>query len=156
MRIFTRVLGAATALIMLSGTAIAQSPFDSPIKARQALMQLYSFNIGQLAGMAKGEVPYDAKVASAAANNLKLAASIDQSAMWPPGSDNSAMADKTSALPDLWSAFPKVVEAQKMLVTATDGIVAMAGKDLASLQGAIGAVGRSCGSCHKSFRAEKK
>ncbi len=156
MRKFTKVLGAAAALVILSGTVMADGHLDGAVKARKALMQLYAFNIGQLGGMAKGKIPYDAKMASVAANNLKTAASIDQSAMWPPGSDNGAMGDKTRALPDLWTTFPKVLDAQKALVAATEGMVAAAGKDLASLQAAIGAVGKGCGGCHKPFRVEKK
>ncbi len=119
-------------------------------------MKLYAFNIGQLAGMAKGEAAYDAKVAQAAANSLKTLASGDQSAMWPQGSDNVALGDMTRALPDLWATFPKVLDAQKALVAATASMADAAGKDLASLQGAIGGLGKSCGGCHKPFRAEKK
>ncbi len=156
MRKITGGLGAVAALVMLSGTAIADGHLDGAVKARKALMQLYAFNIGQLGGMAKGKIPYDAKIASAAANNLKTAASIDQSAMWPPGTDNGTMGEKTRALPDIWTTFPKILDAQKALVAATDGIAAAAGKDLASLQGAIGAVGKGCGGCHKPYRAEKK
>lgn len=156
MRKLVKVLGVATAIAMLAGTSVAQSPMDGAVKARQAVMQLYAFNIGQLGAMAKGAMEYDAKVASAAANNLSAMAKIDQSAMWPQGSDNGALGDKTRALPEIWTTYPKVADAQKALVAATGAMAAAAGKDLASLRGAIGDVGKSCGGCHKPFRAEKK
>ena len=72
------------------------------------------------------------------------------------GSDNKAMPEKTRALPDIWTTYPKVVESQKALLKALEELVPAAGKDLQSLQGAMKAVGGGCGGCHKPFRAEKK
>ncbi len=156
MNLLNRTAAIATALLIFSTAAIADGQLDGAVKARKSLMRLYAFNIGQLVAMAKGEADYDAKVAASAAGNLNAIAHLDQSAMWPQGSDNAAMGDKTRALPELWSTFPKVLEAQKALNGATGAMAEAAGKDLASLQGALGAVGKSCGGCHKPFRAEKK
>ena len=82
------------------------------VKARQAYMQLNGFYMGQLAAVAKGQVPYDAAQATGIANSLLALASMDVGAMWPPGSgnDNPALAGKTRALPEIWTTFPAVVE----------------------------------------------
>ena len=129
--------------------------FDGAVKARKAEMTLRAFNLGQLGAMAKGKVEYDADAAKAAADNLKVLSSLNGMAMWPKGSDNVALGDKTTALPALWENFPKAVEATKALSTAVDVLVGAAGKDLASLQAAMGPVGAACGSCHKQFRQEQ-
>ena len=42
------------------------SPALAAVKARQSAMTLYSFNLGLLGGMAKGDIEYDADAASAA------------------------------------------------------------------------------------------
>lgn len=156
MKILTKSIIVAIALSFPIGSLFASSHFDQAIKARKAEMQLRAFNLGQLGAMAKGAVEYNADVAKAAAHNLKLLSSLDGSAMWPPGSDNGAMGDKTTALPALWANFPKVMESVNMLRSASDTLAEAAGKDLASLRGAMGEVGKACGSCHKQFRAEKK
>jgi len=155
MKILTTIIGAALALAILAPAAIAQSPFENELKARQGEMRLRAFNLGILGAMAKGTVEYDAKAASAAAQNLKLLSMLDASALWPAGSDAGALGDRTTASPDIWANFPKVSEAAKAYVVAADAMAEAAGKDLASLQGAIGDVGKSCGTCHKPFRVQK-
>jgi len=137
-----------------AGTALADGHVEHAIKARQAQMSLYAFNIGILAGMAKGEVEYNAESAAAAAGNLAALAQMNQSAMWPMGSDNSSGL-KTRALPALWNDFPAVMKASNELKAATAAMADAAGTDLAALRGAIGPVGQACGSCHKPFRAEE-
>jgi cytochrome c556 len=156
MKLITKLLAVGAALTFLGGAAVAEEHMDRAIKARKAVMQLRVFELSQLGAMAKGKVAYDAKSASAAANNLKTVVSINMMAMWPKGSDNGAMADKTNALANIWTEFPKVSEANNALVAAVDNLANVAGKDLPSLQGGIGAVGKACGGCHKQFRAEMK
>ena len=150
-------LAMALAVFTGSGMASAQEDHSGAVKARQAYMQLNGFYMGQLAAVAKGQVPYDAAQATGIANSLLALASMDVGAMWPPGSgnDNPALAGKTRALPEIWTTFPAVVEKADALSKALEAMVVAAGTDLASLQGAFGAVGAGCGGCHRSFRAEK-
>ncbi len=151
---------AATALAALTAAAIAQGAvadghLEKAVKARQAQMQLYSFNLGQLGAMAKGDAAYDAKVASAAANNLAALASLDGSALWPQGSDLTAMPDKTAAKPEIWSTYPAIAEKGKALREASAALAAVAGDGLDALKANIGPVGKSCGGCHNDFRQKK-
>ena len=150
-------LAMALAVFTGSGMASAQEDHSGAVKARQAYMQLNGFYMGQLAAVAKGQVPYDAAQATGIANSLMALATMDVGAMWPPGSgnDNPALAGKTRALPEIWTTFPAVVEKADALSKALEAMVVAAGTDLASLQGAFGAVGAGCGGCHRSFRAEK-
>ena len=151
------ILGSAVLSASLaSGIALADGHIEKAIKARKAQMTLYSFNLGVLGAMAKGEAEYNAEAAAGAANNLLAAAKFDGSQMWPQGSDSTAMPGKTRALPDIWTTYPKVVDQQKALIQALETLAPAAGKDLQSLQGALKAVGAGCGGCHKPFRAEKE
>ena len=125
------------------------------IKARQGLMRIYAFNLGVLGNMAKGATEYDAKAASIASANLLASASLDQSAMWPAGTDTVEMAGKTAAKPEMWSTYPAVLDNANELVVAATAMNAVAGTDLASLKGAMGAVGGSCGGCHKLYRQKE-
>ena len=157
MKLFVKLIGAAMAVaISCTGIAIAETPFDNVLKARQGDMRLRAFNLGILGAMAKGKIDYNAKAASAAAHNLKVLSMLNASALWPQGSDAGALGDVTTASPDLWANFPKVIEAAKAFNAAAGAMDAAAGKDLASLQAAIGGLGKSCAGCHKPFRVKKK
>ena len=103
--------------------------------------------------MARGRMDYDADAASKAANNLALLVQLDQSRMWPQGSDNASY-DGTRALPAIWENFPDVGAKGMALFEAAMALNEAAGTDLASLQSAMGPVGAACGACHKSYRAE--
>lgn len=121
------------------------------IKARQSQMQLYAFNLGVLGAMAKEEVPYDAAAASGAANNLAALASMSQAGYWLPGSDSDSV-EGTRALPAIWAADSKIGDKGQDFVDAVSAMQSAAGTDLAALQAAMGAVGKSCGSCHETYR----
>jgi cytochrome c556 len=152
MKVITKSLLMAIVMTLPAGVAFSAGEFDWPVKARKAEMTLRAFNLGQLGAMAKGTMEYNADVAKAAAHNLKVMTTLNGMAMWPKGSDNVALGDKTNALPALWENFPKVIEAVKALSAAAGVMADAAGKDLASLQGAMGDVGKACGSCHQQFR----
>ena len=150
------IVAAALALAVFTGSGVANAQQDhsGAVKARIAYMQLNGFFMGQLAAVAKGQVPYDAAQATGVAKSLLALSNMDAGAMWPPGSDNQALPGKTRAKPELWTTFPAVMEKANALNTALEAMVVAAGTDLASLQGAFGAVGAGCGGCHRSFRAE--
>lgn len=127
------------------------APFSKEIKARQGIMTYRAINIGTLAGMAKGDVPYDAAAAKVAADALASSGHLDMSMIWPMGSDNSANPAST-ANAAIWADGSDIMDKNAAFVTAADAMAAAAGTDLASLQGAMDALGGSCGACHKAYR----
>ena len=149
------ILSAGAALALLAPvSASADGHLEKAVKARQGLFQVYSFNLGQLGAMAKGEKKFDAKLAQNSADNLLAAVSMKNGPMWPQGSDNTgAMKGKTRALPEIWSTYPKIAEKSKALVEAATAMQAAAGS-LDGIKGAIGAVGGACKGCHDDFRAK--
>ena len=98
---------------------------------------------------------YDAGKASAAAASLAALSGVDQSAMWPQGSDTDALGEDTAALPAIWATYPAITEKGKAFADAAAAMNDAAGTDLASLQAAMGALGKSCGDCHKDFRLKR-
>jgi len=153
------ICGTALGLALLTGSASVALAQDKSIEravtARQSLMALNAFNIGPLGAMAKGEIPYDAKVASAAATNLSLLQQIDQSRMWPKGSDSETI-DKTRALPAIWEKYPDILTKHDDAAKAADALAAVAGNGLDALRGAIGTMGKACGACHELYRKPVK
>ncbi|WP_170345402.1 c-type cytochrome [Ruegeria atlantica] len=140
--------------VAVIGSAIAHESENPAVKARTSIMQLYAFNLGTLGGMAKGEVEYDSEAATRAANNLVVLTQIDQSAMWPAGSDN-ASDPSTRALPAIWENFPDVSAKGQAMAEAAVAMQAAAGQDVDALKAAMGDLGGSCSACHKVYRAPK-
>lgn len=135
------------------GATLAAPAFsqDAAIKARQGLMRIYAHSLGQLGAMAKGEAEFNAEAAQKAADNLVIATTIDQSAMWPPGTDYETMPEKTAALKKIWTDYPDIVSKGEALVKAAKALQANAGS-LDGIRANIGAVGGACGGCHKVYR----
>ena len=158
MSFFKKTVALSVSFAVVAGLALAgghgPSPADQAIKARQAKMSLYSYNLGILGGMAKGDVDYDAKSAGLAAANLAALASVYMPSAWMPGTDNVAMKG-TRALPAIWESGSDVGSKAMALSAAATAMAAAAGTDLAGLRGTIGDVGKACGGCHKPFRAEE-
>ena len=152
MKIFTTMTCTA-AIVALAGVAIAGSHGGNPaVKARKAHMQLYSFNLGTLGGMAKGEIEYNADAAKAAAGNLAALASLSQGAYWTPGTSTDELGTDTRALPAIWQEGSKAGQIGGEFAEAAAALAAVAGDGQAALQGAIGPVGGACGTCHKAYR----
>jgi len=153
----TGFLVSAVALVgvLVSGFALAADA-EKAVKARQGLMQIYAFNMSIVGGMAKGAIEYNAQSASAAAENLLALASMKNGAMWPAGSgnDNLELADKTRALPEIWTTYPEIGQKGADMISALEEFVTVAGSGLDGLRGGLKAVGDSCKGCHQDFRAE--
>ncbi len=134
--------------------AADDDPIGKAIKARRAGFQLYSFYAGHLFGMAKGEIEYDAELASTMANNLNDVVNLNNGSMWPAGSDNTQRKGKTRAKPNIWSADSKIGEKSKTLKTAVADVAGVAGNGLDGLREKMGAVGKGCKGCHDEYRAK--
>lgn len=152
MRHVPRLTVLAFAAALTAGAAPAQTATNPAVVARQSVMELRAFYLAQLGAMAKEVVPYDAALASRAAANLALLGQLDQSAMWPPGTDSDS--DSTSrALPALWANPADLGARSAALAEAVAAMEVAAGTDLAALQAAMSQVGGACGACHKAYRA---
>ena len=148
----------ALTMAAVGGVAMAQDDkaMAKALKARKGYMQVLGFNMGPLGAMAKGKAPYDAAAATVAANNLKAASEIHLGAAWPAGSDNGALGDETRALPKIWESSDEFGQKWKDFAEAAAALAAVAGNGSEEMVAAFKPVGKSCGGCHKPFRAAKK
>ena len=147
--------GLAIAGFGLAGAAMAESHMTPDMlkaahEARDHTMSLYAFNIATLGAMAKGAMEYDAAAAKAAAGNIAKLASQNQMAYWPKGSGVGEV-EGSRVKPELWDNMDDVMAKQAALTDAA--MKAEASTDLASLQAAMGDLGKACGSCHQAYRA---
>lgn len=149
------VILATSVSIIVAGAAFAGGHGgNSDVKARKAHMQLYAYNLGILGGMAKGEVEYNADVASTAANNLAAMTQISQMTYWAPGTSSDDLPEESRALPAIWEegGFAKAIEISTALASAATNLAAVAGDGQEAIGPALGPVGKSCGSCHEAFQ----
>lgn len=141
------------AALVLGTSVFAAGHGGNPaVKARQAHMQLYGFNLGALGAMAKGEVEYDAEAAQGFANNLAAVAALNQAAYWVPGTSNAELGEETRALPKIWEEGSTAGQISGELVEQTAQLAAVASDGQEALGPALGNV-KACGDCHKAYRA---
>ena len=151
---FVSLSVAATALA-IGTVAFAGGHEGNPnVKARNAHMGLYSFNLGLLGDMAKGATPYDAAAASAAANDLAALAAFDQSNYWAEGTAQGEV-DGSRAKTEIWSDAAGWAEKLELMKTGTAALAGVAGNGLEALQGGIESAGAACGACHKAYRGPR-
>ena len=140
------ILATILAIISLSTAYAADEP-ENIIKFRQTVMKGNGAHITNIAAVVKGQVTITANLvadAQAIADGLE-----NFGKLFPPGTEGG----KTNALAKIWDAragFDKALaDAQ---AAAQSMIGATASNDIATIGKALGALGKSCGGCHKPYR----
>ena len=147
-------LVAAVVLGCLCLPALAQ--FQTPeaaIKYRQGAFSVMAAHFSRVAMMAQGIQPYDAKTA---AENAELVGNLSRLPFtaFGPGTDKGA---PHRSKDEVWKESAKFKAASdRMVADAAKLEVAARSGDFDALKAAVGAVGRSCKSCHDDFRGAKR
>jgi cytochrome c556 len=154
-QIIMRLIGFTLAAFCVTATALVATPaLEKATEARHAQMQMVSYHTGVLGDMAKGETPYDAAIATAAAENLASVASMSKITMWIEGSEQGAI-EGSRAKSEIWSDAAGFEASMTALVTAATAMIPAAGTDLDALRAAMGPIGNTCGDCHKAYRGPR-
>jgi len=134
-----------------SPTAMSQAKPEVLVKQRQAVMTLQGKYFGPMAGMADGKVPFNAAIIARNAAYLDV---LDKMA-WD-GFDASTKDEKSRALPEIYSNAAKFkAEQDELQAKVTMLVSASKGGDEAAMKAAIGAISKTCGSCHDTFREKR-
>ncbi|MEO0830179.1 MAG: cytochrome c [Pseudomonadota bacterium] len=152
---FSLSLGLIAGLTAATAALAGGHGGNPAVKARNAHMQLYSFNLGALGAMVKGEAEYDATAASALASNLAALAALDQSAYWVPGTSSDDLPGESRAKPEIWQEGSKAIELSVSFSEAAAALAAVAGDGKDAMAAAFGPVGKGCGDCHKAYRGPR-
>ena len=142
-------------LLATAATAQDQKALERAVAARQGLMNVHVLEAGPLFGMAKGDVPYDAAMATDHAEALSSLTDYDETRMFPAGTSNAEMPDKTWALPAIWEKPDEFQAAFEDLREAAETVAAEAGKGQEQLTAAVAELGKACGDCHETFRQKQ-
>ena len=136
----------------MADTAKSEKHANKANHVRHAVFTMLGANMGTLGGMAKGKIPFNAKVVERNATRInQLSYMIADFTK----TNTSAYKVKTDALPDVWTkreAFEKRINdltsaSAKLVKVSTTG-------NEAAIKSAIGGVGKTCGGCHDDFKKD--
>jgi cytochrome c556 len=143
-------VAAATLLLAVPASAQFAKPEDA-IKYRRSVMTVMATHFGRVAAMANGKIPYDAR---AAADNAAIAVTMSQLPFvaFVPGTDKG----ETRAEAKIWSEPDKFKQGAEQMQAAMQKVDAAAkANNLDALKAAVGDTGKSCKSCHDTYRKEQ-
>lgn len=143
-------IAALAALAVLATPALAQE-LPQPVKARQGQFNIMALNLGILGNMARGTIEYDAETAQAAADSIVAVTTLDQSNMWPEGTDTMSI-DGTRAEPAIWDNMDDVMSKWAALGEAATAMAEAAGTGRDALGPNMGSLGNACKDCHDNYR----
>lgn len=149
-----RLIVTTAALIALPFMAFADDKIEDNIKARQGYFEMLSANMGPLAGMAKGEIPYDEAAASAAAANIEVLTKYSLPMHFIEGSSLKDVKG-TAAKTEIWANMDDFKAKYAALGEAATG----ASEAVKGGQGNVGPVvqklGGACKACHDQYREKQ-
>lgn len=141
--------------LALSAIALATSAVQADaIADRQALMKERGKLTGELAKVAKGEVPFDAAqiLAQLTAMNANAEKSAAVDVLYAAGTETGG---ETEASPKIWEDMAGFKAASDKFTTDTAAAVAAAPADLDAFKGQFGTITKNCGGCHELYRVKK-
>lgn len=141
-------------MAILAGAAFAQSgESEEPpaVEARHGLMKNFAFSVGTLGAMAKGEMPYDAELAQAAADRLVVLSTVPQAGYWIEGTSSEDL-ESSRALPAIWENMEDFLGNLDDVHEAATSMAEVAGDGQEAVAQNMRALGQACGGCHEDYR----
>ena len=144
-----RTLAAAAALAALGAGAVVAA--DEPQVVRPEMMKKVGGAMGALAGIAKGEKPYEAEIVKASLTTMSEVAKAfpDQ---FPAGSETG---HETEAKAEIWEKMDDFKAKAAKLGTDAETVLASMPADQAAVGEALKTIGSNCGGCHEVYRVKK-
>ena len=142
---------ALTALLLVAPTAIAADSPEDTVEYRETVMEGLSKHMKAASMIAKSEVSRPGDIAMHAEGVLAYAKIIKE--LFPEGTGPDAV--KSESKPAVWTERETFDKAADDLVAKAEAWVKAAkGGDMAQTMGAMGAVGKACGTCHDDFKVD--
>lgn len=142
------VVAAAILTAMGAGAVVAA---DEPQVVRQEMMKKVGGAMGALAGIAKGEKPYDAEVVKTALTTMDQVSKTFPE-YFPAGSETG---HETEASPKIWENMADFTAKSHAFGKEAETVLAALPADQAAVGAALGPIGKSCGGCHETYRIKK-
>lgn len=151
MKNLTKIVLAAGAFA-IAGTAMAQPKPEQFVKHRQSAFALMGWYFGPLAGVAKGEKPFNKEEATKATALIATMAKLPFGS-FPAGTETVG---NTRSRPEVWTNNAKFQEIGTKLGVETEKLAALAAAgDEAGFKKQFGVVGGTCKACHDDFQQKQ-
>ncbi len=138
---------AAPAILLFS--VGAQADAEKAVDYRQAVMNVYAWNVTSMRDMVKGKTEFDAAVFARHAKDLAAAAQLELMAAFPEDSIN----DESDAREEIWLDFKKFQDKHQALGEQSAKLAEVAaGGDEAAMKEQFGATAKTCKGCHDDFK----
>ena len=148
MKNLTKIVLAAGAFAV-AGTAMAQPKPEQYVKHRQSAFALMGWYFGPMAGVAKGEKPFNKDEMTKSSALVATMAKLPFDS-FPAGTETIG---NTRARPEIWTNNAKFKEIGVKLVTETETLAKLAAAgDEAGFKKQFGVVGGTCKACHDDFQ----
>jgi cytochrome c556 len=145
------VISAGVLSVALGLSAVSAHSMSTGIESadkRIGMMKELGQNMKAIAGVAKGEMAYSPELNAKAARVDAIADALPD--LFPEGSGGP----KTRSKDEIWSDKAGFTKALAEFKAATTNLVAAVETgDQGKIGAALGATGKTCGGCHKPFRA---
>jgi len=157
-KLVATLLGVSFVSLLAScgGGGTAQAPVDdSPegqaFQYRRAVMQSIAYKVGQIRGIAQGEIAGDQATFVKHANDVAVLGAMIPEGFIP----NSAVAG-SAALPEVWTNIADFQAKSMALANAAQALATAAQSNFESAKGMVQSVGGTCGDCHRPYRRRQE
>ena len=146
----TMTAAAVSVAVLVAGTAYGAA--HAMHEARVKAMKEMGGHMGAIGKVAKGEMEYSPETVTHAE---ALAKSSHELLTWFP--EGSMGGEDSRAKKEIWTDWAGFeAKAKDFEAAAAELVAATKTGDKAKIGAALGATGKTCGGCHKTFRAEEK
>jgi len=141
-------------IFFICGNAFSQDT-ENIIKYRKNIMKALGNHISIIASNLKGKVEINSDILPHSKALFITLAAIDINKTFPEGTSNSSGLN-TKSLPNIWQEKKTFEESMSNSTQkAKDLVTAAESNDKKAIGKALGALGKTCGSCHNKFREKK-
>ncbi|MEA3275012.1 MAG: cytochrome c [Pseudomonadota bacterium] len=137
------------ALLPLAAGALAEDAVEKAVDYRQAVMNVYAWNVTSMGDMVKGKAPFDAGAFKDHARDLAAATQLELMAAFPEESIN----DESDAREEIWLDWETFQDRHKALREQSAQLAEVAaGGDETAMKEQFGKTAKTCKGCHDDFK----
>lgn len=145
------LLSCTAALLAVTLNAGAQIKPEDAVHYRQGVYTALGWNFGPMAGMVKGEIPFDAKAFALRAERVAFLSTLPLEGFIP-----GSRVGKTEAKAEIWDNMDDFKSKLETLQTESAKLaeVAKTATALDAVKPQFGKVGQACKDCHDEYKEE--
>lgn len=139
----------SAAAFLAAGPLAAKPSAEDAVEFRQAVMNVYAWNLNGMRDMARGDVAFDAAAFASYAADLAAAANLDVARGFP----EEAQTEESEARDEIWLNWDGFLEKREALKAAAAKLVEVsASGDESAMKEQFGKTAGTCKGCHDDFR----